>query len=441
MPLRVFLYCPNIPVYFAIRTFGGFALIYLNPVTIYYFIRGIFALCTSMGWVLAAVYFVQTIGMSPLELVLLGTALEVSAFLFEIPTGVVADTYSRKLSVIIGFSLFGGVFVAHAFFPYFIAILLLQIPFGLAWTFISGALEAWIADETEVEQTGQAYLRASQVGTVCGLVGTITGTILGLMQLTFPFIAAGALMLGLSVFLIFFMPEKGFKPTAREGENALVAMGSTFRAGFKLARNNRTIITIMAIAVFYGAFTEGFDRLGEAHFLKNHNLPPIGDLNPTVWFGIFGVGSVLFNLIVTEIVRRKVDTNSHIAVARVLLFMSSGLVISVIVFGLAGNFWLAVLAYWSIGILRGIHIPLWTSWLNQNLVPETRATVLSMGNQADALGQMFGGPVLGLIANGFSIGAAMVVSALLLTPALWLYGRTLQGRKIEADEKLVEVAK
>src|SRR2546430_16862277 len=54
-------------------------------------------------WVVMAVYLVRELHFSPLQLVLMGTAMEAAVFLFEIPTGVVADTYSRRLSLIIGY--------------------------------------------------------------------------------------------------------------------------------------------------------------------------------------------------------------------------------------------------------------------------------------------------------------------------------------------------
>ena len=54
------------------------------------------------------------VGLSPLQMVLVGTILEISAFVFEIPTGIVADLYSRRVSVIIGFALVGIGFSVQA---------------------------------------------------------------------------------------------------------------------------------------------------------------------------------------------------------------------------------------------------------------------------------------------------------------------------------------
>ena len=55
-------------------------------------------------WVVMAVYLVRELHFSPLQLVLMGTAMEAAVFLGEVPTGVVADTYSRRLSLIIGYA-------------------------------------------------------------------------------------------------------------------------------------------------------------------------------------------------------------------------------------------------------------------------------------------------------------------------------------------------
>jgi hypothetical protein len=66
--------------------------------------------------------------------------------------------------------------------------------------------------------------------------------------------------------------------------------------------------------------------------------------------------------------------------------------------------------------------------LNQNIRSEVRATVLSMNGQADALGQVAGGPAIGAIGSAFSIRAALVLSGLLITPALALYTRTFKPR-------------
>jgi DHA3 family tetracycline resistance protein-like MFS transporter len=130
------------------------------------------------------------------------------------------------------------------------------------------------------------------------------------------------------------------------------------------------------------------------------------------------------SLIVTEIVLRRVDTTSHRRVTRMLLAINAILALSVLGFGLAGGFAVGLAAYWVAYTMRTANDPLYTAWMNQSLEPRVRATVFSISSQMDALGQIAGGPLIGLIGSTISIGAAMIASGLTLIPALLLYVRT-----------------
>ena len=106
------------------------------------------------------VFQVTEVGLNPLQLVLLGTTLEVTALLFEVPTGVVADVYSRRLSVIIGVFII-GVGMAMQALPTFGLLLLAQVVWGIGYTFTSGATDAWLVDEVGDQNAGEVFLRAS----------------------------------------------------------------------------------------------------------------------------------------------------------------------------------------------------------------------------------------------------------------------------------------
>jgi hypothetical protein len=111
----------------------------------------------------------------------------------------------------------------------------------------------------------------------------------------------------------------------------------------------------------------------------------------------------------------------------VLLIANAGLVGTVMAFGLAGAFWLALLAMLATNTLRSLVLPLYTSWLNQSITESNvRATVMSIVSQADAIGEWAGGPFMGLIGNVFGIRAALVAGASLLSPAVVLYARALR---------------
>src|SRR5262245_38138998 len=89
-------------------------------------------------WVVLAVYLVRELDLSPLQLVLMGTAMEAAVFLFEIPTGVVADTYSRRLSLIIGYLGTGTAWALVAVVSEPWAVIMLWAFWGISYTFTSG---------------------------------------------------------------------------------------------------------------------------------------------------------------------------------------------------------------------------------------------------------------------------------------------------------------
>ena len=71
---------------------------------------------------------------------------------------------------------------------------------------------------------------------------------------------------------------------------------------------------------------------------------------------------------------------------------------------------------------RALSYPLNTTWLNQRIDSQVRATVLSMTSQVDALGQMIGGPIAGAVGTLRSLQAALITSGLMLSPAIFLFG-------------------
>ena len=119
-------------------------------------------LCFSMIFVVTSLYEATVAGLSGLQLVLVGTTLEVTILFLEIPTGIVADAYSRRLSIIIGFFLMGIAFVIEGLFPLFVMILLTQVLWGMGYTFTSGSTEAWLSDEIGEENANRAFLRGNQ---------------------------------------------------------------------------------------------------------------------------------------------------------------------------------------------------------------------------------------------------------------------------------------
>jgi DHA3 family tetracycline resistance protein-like MFS transporter len=392
----------------------------------YLLLEGAISLFMSMAFTFNLVYQAQVAHLSPLQLVLVGTALETTIFLFEIPTGVVADVYSRRLSIIIGVFLIGAGITLEGSLPVFSAIALGQAIWGIGYTFTSGAIQAWISDEIGEASAGQAFLRANQVGMAASLAGIVISTLLADVRINLPIQAGGLALFPLGFVLALWMPETGFKPAPKEQRNTWKHMAHTFRSGLAMLHKRPALYTILGIGLFYGLYSEAYDRLWVKLILDNFSFPALGPLKPESWFGVINAIGLLFGVIATEIVRRRLDTGSHRSIARLLMTASAGLASSLLVFALSGNLLLALVANWSIGVLRTIISPVFDAWVNQKLDSSVRATVLSMSAQVDAIGQIAGGPALGAVGNLVSVRAAIAAAALVLSPVLLLYDRTLR---------------
>ena len=391
--------------------------------TAYLILTGVSSFSFALVFTVNLLYQVQTVRLSPLQLVLVGTMLEAVIVAGEVPTGVVADLMGRRRSITIGLGLTGVGFIVEGLFPVFAAILLAQVLWGIGITFASGAQEAWVADELGVERAGAAYLRGGQVGRVGGLLGLGASVALGRLRLNLPIVSGGILFILLACVLLVAMPERGFRPVLRERRSTRMAMSETLGEGVRLVRGRPALIAILVAGVVAGAASEGFDRLWTVHLLRDVGLPVVGSLSPVIWIGGINAGSMLLGIGAAELLRRRIDLSSSRAVALTLLGIQAGIVLGVIGFGVAASFPVALATLWLVVLLRDLADPLTATWIGQQIgaASGVRATVMSLSNQLNAFGQLAGGPGVGAVGNR-SVRAALVLSGLLLAPAVPLVG-------------------
>lgn len=102
----------------------------VDPVRVFSVYSFVFAFCYALTASLSLVFMATTLGLDPLQMVLVGTALEAVTFLFEIPTGVVSDRYSRRLSVVIGAATVGAGFLLQGLATGFVTVLAAQVVWG-----------------------------------------------------------------------------------------------------------------------------------------------------------------------------------------------------------------------------------------------------------------------------------------------------------------------
>jgi DHA3 family tetracycline resistance protein-like MFS transporter len=218
------------------------------------------------------------------------------------------------------------------------------------------------------------------------------------------------------------MPETGFQPRPRPERSYAAMMFDTAREARQLTRRQPILWVLLAIAFFYGLYSEGLDRLSTAHIVQELGLPTIVAWQPLVWIGLIRVAHNGLALLATEVARRRVDTTRTVALTRVLATNAALIVLAVAGFALTRSFWVGVALFCLVQILRSVNSPLQDAWLNGRIDDSNvRATMFSVSSQMDAIGQIGGGPLVGLIGRNISVRTALLASALILSPVLPLY--------------------
>jgi len=392
----------------------------LKAYSVYLLYKTCFSLLFSMATVLSLVYYSEVVGLNALQLVLVGTVLETACFILEVPTGVMADLYSRRRSVLTGVFLYGTGFLLEGSLPWFGTVLFAQVVWGCGDTFITGALEAWIASEEQERLMDQVFLRGDQAGHAGSIAGIVLGTLLGNLDLRLPIVTAGALFIVLGLFLVRIMPETNFSP-AREKENSLLAdMTGLFKVNLRFVKGAPVLLALLAITFCGGLASEGFDRLSTAHFLQDTVMPSFGPLGPVTWFGVMRLLGSGLNILAAQLLIAYMEKKGASSRTGVVFAASAGYILCLLLFAAGRSLWFVTGAFLLTGLMRSLREPVLTAWMNAHVEERMRATVFSTSGQLDALGQIIGGPIVGIAAQQGSVSWGLACTALLLLPALLL---------------------
>ena len=356
----------------------------------------------------------------------------VGQVLFEVPTGVVADTMGRRMSFLLGAAtllvstvLYLVMWRIHGpFWTWALSSMLL----GLGFTFFSGATEAWLVDglkATGYEGTLESAFAKGQMAQGAGmLIGTVAGGVVAqVTNLGVPYVLR-AVMLGLTFLVAFiWMKDIGFTP--RRGASVVEEVRSVLRASLDHGFRSPPVRWMMLAGVFSGGVSiYGFYAM-QPYLLQLHGRSES--------YAIAGLAASLVaaaqlagGFVVPwsrKIFRRRTSA---------LLFGTFASASFLLLMGLVGNFWLvlALLAGWA--LVFAATIPVRQAFLNGLIPSEQRATVLSFDNLLSSSGGVICQPALGKVADVWGYSTSYVVAAgieLLAIPFL-LFAR---GRRAASD--------
>ena len=382
-----------------------------------------------------AVYFIKYAHLNAFQLVILGTIFEITIFLCEIPTGVVADVYSRKLSVTLSYLLAGIAFLITGFSTPFIFLALGAVVWGISETFLSGAREAWIADELTARQpeisADRAFIVGNQYSLAGRFIGVWTAFAFTYFSLRASIIGGAILFLCLAVAFHFLASEKGFHRAPNHTHN-LGDLKKTLLDGFNLIKVRAALVAVVLTTFFVGLSSEAMDRLWQMRFIESFTLPLYLNNPETIW-AILQSGVMLGTIVVLALVNRAKTELPPLKLLGIITTLVVMIAFGMAAFGIAPTLPTAIAAFFAVRIARRALDPLIKAWFNRRAESSVRATVLSFAGQAHSFGEIASGPILGTIAQLASFRWAMFASSALLLPNIPLLASRIAKMRRDLD--------
>ncbi len=394
----------------------------LPPVPVFLIMAIVAEMAAMTFATMSAVYRITEAGLNPLQLILVGTVLELTVLLTDVPTGVLADVYSRRLSMVVGYVLIGVGYILEGSLPIFASILLAQIVWGIGFTFVSGAFQAWLADELRDDsKTASVFVRAAKFESFGALAGICLSAVLATIYVGLSLVAGGVIFLALAVFVALSMTEEGFIPKSNTQRATFQSMAHVLRTGIRAVSLSRVLMVLVAIEVFYGMSSEPFDRLWAKHALEVFEFPRIAELDPIVWFGVIQAASAVGGIVAIAVAERVIPVDRPWAPRVALSVVNAVMIGATLTFALTGSFGVAIAMVVVVYILHRVAWPFAAAWINRNCESEYRATVFSLHEQANSFGQVVFGPGMGLLATIRGLRTALIGVSILLVPPQLLY--------------------
>lgn len=372
-------------------------------------------LAASFIWGINTLFLLDA-GLTNLEAFTANAFYTIGVLIFEIPTGVVADTMGRRWSYVLGSAtlavttaLYWLMWLWHApFWAWALASMLL----GLGFTFFTGAIDAWLVDALDaVGYTGsleRVFGRSVAVSGGAMLVGSVLGGVVAqLTDLGVPFLMRAGVLVLMVLVAGLLMRDLGFTPDRSEGP--IKATRTVLRASLKHGLGNPPVRWLMLASPFTAGV--GFYAF---YALQPYLLELWGDPEAYSVAGLAAAllsGSAMLGGFLAPVVRRRFRKRT----STILLSTVTGVVV-LLGLGLAQNFWVAIalVALW--GVMSSIDDPVHRAYLNDMIPSKQRATVLSFDSLMGSGGSAIAQPVLGRSADiggyGFSLLLSGAISAL-----------------------------
>jgi MFS family permease len=417
----------------------------MQPKTVirtYLVISGLFTLSASLIWGVNTLFLLDA-GLNIFEVFLANAMFTAGMALFEVPTGVLADTRGRRLSfllseatLLVGTLAYVGV---AAIDGGLILFSLAGIVLGLGYTFYSGAVEAWLVDA--LRATGYrgnldaVFVRGQIVFGVATLVGTVGGGLLGSLDLSIPYLVRSGLLAAAFAVGFAAMRDIGFVPRSVGWSGVMGEMRKVARAGITFGLRHRSVRLLMAVSFLDAGFFFWAWYAWQPYFLDLLGRRLIWVAG--VIAALFSLAMIAGNALVGWLIKpgRRRTT--------VLLAGSAALTATMVGVGAIREFWVTVPLFLLGAVAAGMMMPVKQTYLHAIIPSEQRATLVSFDSLVGSVGSIGGQAGLGYLSQvesvpaGFLVGGAFTVLSI---PAYALLRRRADDADLVTEERPADEA-
>jgi MFS family permease len=393
-------------------------------------------LAASLIWGINTIFLLDA-GLSNLEAFAANAFFTGGMVIFEVPTGIVADTLGRRTSYLM------GTLTLTASTLLYVLLWQVEAPFwqwavvsillGLGFTFFSGAVEAWLVDAlTATGFTGEletVFGRGQIVTGVAMLTGSVAGGFIAQQtSLGMPFVLRGLILVVMFVAAFRLMHDVGFTP--ERGGRPLAEMRKVVAASIEYGWRVPAVKWLMVEVLFAGGVA-----IYAFYALQPYLLELYGDPRAYQIAGLVAAivaGAQILGGVAAPWIRRAFHRRTS------ALMATTGL--SVVTLGLIGivdSFWpvIGLISVW--GLLFAASMPIRQTYLNGLIPSPQRATILSFDSMMASSGGVWTQPVLGRAADAWGYAPSYLMGAGISALALPFL---LLSRRQNAAADTVQVA-
>jgi MFS family permease len=383
----------------------------LWPFYLYYFIYGLSAMILPF----MIIYF-RDLGFSFLQISIITAAFAISMFVFEIPTGAMADGFSRKYSVMVGFLITAFAAILIGIFSNFYVIVLLWILAGLGMTFVSGAEEAWVIDNLNKSKRKdlhhEFFIKSQSIAALgvvfAPLIGAVLVQVHSIRILWFVF-GAGFL---LNAIILTLFAKEHFKPKKIKFTKAFKEVYRNSKEGLKFTIKNKIVFYLILGSIFASLMLVA----------DNGWQPLLVDLSmPT--FALGYMYSILAVFMIAFSFSSKLFTKFKIKnVVSINLFIRMVLLFSLLLLD-NGMFIFGAIIFIIVNSSRSINNPLLMTYFHKFVPSKMRATVISVKSMSLQLIVAIFSLVAGGLLDVFGPQKILAISGLFGVFAILTYRR------------------